>query len=400
MPKNIIFCADGTWNGPEGKTGQSVLDGGDGAGEIRGGSFTNVVKLFANLAGTRTPESAGLENEDEKALLDADGKVVQVMKYIHGVGDSKNLINKLLGGAFGLGIIARIVRGYTFISRHYDKGDAIVICGFSRGAYTARALAGMIAKVGLLNRKTYDPADKGRAYRLGVAAWAKSKSIALQGGGILDGLAGHILNFVQHVVALPLGANSLVPNVPIKAVAVWDTVGALGIPVYAGDHRYDLFRFVDQDLHPSVECGFHAMAIDELRADFGITRWNPRAGVREVWFVGAHADIGGGYPPAESRLSDNGLGWMIGKLASVGVRFSAPLTAPVDATAIGQSIHTPWTQLPFVGLPQSARQVKADDTLHTSVVARCKADLQYKPQAMLGLNGKFDLCLVDSTTSA
>ena len=90
------------------------------------------------------------------------------------MGDSSNPVIKVLGGVFGVGIIARIVRGYTFLSRWYEPGDAIYIVGFSRGAYTARALAGVIAKVGLLNRATYDPEDKAEAYRLAVAAWAKA----------------------------------------------------------------------------------------------------------------------------------------------------------------------------------------------------------------------------------
>src|SRR5262249_24370705 len=161
--------------------------------------------------------------------------------------------------------------GYTFISRHYDSGDAIVICGFSRGAYTARALAGMIAKVGLLNRQAYDPSNKEQAYKVGIRAWARSKSVSVQGQGIFNGIASHILNFVEHVIALPLGARSLLPGIHLKAVAVWDTVGAMGIPLYAGNHRYDLFRFVDKELHESVEFGFYAMAVDELRADFEVT---------------------------------------------------------------------------------------------------------------------------------
>jgi len=179
MPKNIVFCADGTWNGPSDRTGASVLDGDDSHGEISDTDVTNVVKLFSNLDGVNTPESAKLKNEIEKVVTAPDKTVQQVAKYLHGVGDSNNPAIKVLGGVLGFGVIERIVRGYTFVSRHYVPGDKIYIVGFSRGAYTARALGGMICKVGLLNPATYDPSNKSDAYRLGFAAWARAKGAQL-----------------------------------------------------------------------------------------------------------------------------------------------------------------------------------------------------------------------------
>src|SRR5262249_56672104 len=76
-----------------------------------------------------------------------------------------------------------IVRGYTFISRNYEPGDSIHITGFSRGAYTARALAGMIAKVGLLNNKAFNANDKDKAYRRGVVDWGRDKGGCFQNNG-------------------------------------------------------------------------------------------------------------------------------------------------------------------------------------------------------------------------
>ena len=239
-----------------------------------------------------------MRDEQEKVLADAAGATVQIAKYVHGVGDSESFLKKAMGGMFGMGVIARIVRGYTFISRHYDPGDEIHIAGFSRGAYTARALAGMISSVGLLNRAEYDPTDTDEAYRLGVAAWCKCKNMSLHGAGKLTDLANHMLNFVSGFFARQLDADQLIANVPIKSVAVWDTVGSMGIPAYAADKRFDVFRFVDTKLSNKVQHGFHAMAIDELRADFPVTAWDSRAGVKQVWFVGAHADVGGGYTRA------------------------------------------------------------------------------------------------------
>src|SRR5262249_46649033 len=144
MAKHILFCADGTWNGPADHATTTDIDGATQVDGDLNGSVTNVVKFFAHLDGQVTPQTAALQNESEKELRDGMGRLVQVAKYMHGVGDSQNPVMKVIGGVFGAGVIARIIRGYTFISRHYVPGDSIHILGFSRGAYTARALAGMI----------------------------------------------------------------------------------------------------------------------------------------------------------------------------------------------------------------------------------------------------------------
>jgi uncharacterized protein (DUF2235 family) len=389
MAKRIVFCADGTWNGPEQQTGVAPIDSADEHGELQGAKVTNVVKLFANLAGRVTPQTMTMRDEQEKIVPDAAGGVVQISKYIHGVGDSDSFLKKAMGGMFGMGVIARIVRGYTFISRNYDPGDEIHIAGFSRGAYTARALAGMISSVGLLDREEYDPNDKNEAYRLGVAAWCKCKNMSLHGAGKLTDLANHLLNFVGGFFARQLDADQLIANVPIKSVAVWDTVGSMGIPAYAGDKRYDVFRFVDTKLSDKVQNGFHAMAVDELRLDFPVTVWDSRAGIKQVWFVGAHADVGGGYSAQESRLSDIALEWMMKQLAEVGVRLATPLTYKPEPL-IGPAIHQPWSKTPFALLPRSPRQVASTDTIHDSVLRRWQADSSYRPQALAAVAGSLD----------
>jgi uncharacterized protein (DUF2235 family) len=378
MAKNIVFCADGTWNGPEDETGYSVIDDDDAHGEIDNSSVTNVVKLFVDLAGQPTPDTAMLKNEQEKVFSDRDtGSAIQVAKYIHGVGDSTNPISKILGGAFGCGILGRIVRGYTFISRNYQPGDAIYIVGFSRGAYTARALGGLIAKVGLLNPASYDPTDKVTAYRLGIAAWAKAKTLCFQGTSRWTAMANAVLQLAQNAFAEQLPTNGLVESVPMKAIGVWDTVGSLGIPMYAADHRYDVFRFIDTALSEAVAYGFHAMAIDERREDFSVTFWDARHGVEQVWFVGAHADIGGGYPADEARLSDEALCWMTSKLVTAGVRLLQLLAYLPTPASAQQAIHEPWNKPPFNLCGQLARAVKLEDTFHASVVEHWRADSAY-----------------------
>ena len=374
MAKNIVFCADGTWNGPKDETGAPVLDSDDSHGEISDAEVTNVVRLFSNLDGKTTPESAKLKNEIEKVLTTSDGTVQQVAKYLHGVGDSTNPMIKVLGGTLGFGVIERIVRGYTFVSRNYQPGDRIYLVGFSRGAYTARALGGMIAKVGLLNPASYDPSDKMEAYRLGFAAWSRAKGAQLKGTTKLTEAANAVLGFAQNIIGKELPEDGLIPDVPIKAIGVWDTVGAMGIPRYAADGRFDLLHFVDSALSEKVELGFHAMSIDERRQDFPVTKWDDRQGIEQVWFVGAHADVGGGYPVSESRLSDSALCWMTAKLTRSGVKFASVQAYAPAPDSVGVEIHEPWKKKPFAAFPQQARAPAITDTFHESFVRRWKAD--------------------------
>ncbi len=383
--KRIVFCADGTWNGPPAQTNVSALDDGDDHGDPQGSAATNVVKIFSNVAGSVTPETLRLSNEQEKVAADPGGRPVQVAKYIHGVGDSKNPLLKLLGGAFGVGVVNRIVRGYTYISRNYVRGDEIHIVGFSRGAYTARALGGLIAAVGLLDRTQYDPDDKTNAYRLGIAAWCKAKRTTIAAGGA----AGNaLLTLLENVVAAQLRPNALIPNVPIKSIAVWDTVGSLGVPKYTDEGRLDILRFTDTDLSPSVEWGFHAMAIDELRIDFPVTRWSSRNNVEQVWFVGAHGDVGGGYAQSASYLSDIALSWLMNRLASVGVTFATPLAYTPGPRVLGGPFHTPWSNPPFSLMHQTARRVEKTDVLHGTVGDRWNDDSSsYRPQSMEAFGG-------------
>jgi hypothetical protein len=383
MPKTIVFCADGTWNGPSEVTGVSVTDTDDTAGEVQteAGNVTNVFKLFNNLPGPITFATVGSPVEQERVATDDNGATLQVAKYLHGVGDSTNPIIKLLGGAFGVGIIARIVRGYTFISRNYLPDDAIYIVGFSRGAYTARALAGMICKVGLLNAATYDVNDKERAYQLGIAAWVKWRGIALGGGGNpISPLATALLTLVDHFAAADIPPNGLLANIPIKAVGVWDTVGSLGIPLYAGGARLDVFRFADTALNPLVENGFHAMAVHEQRADFPVTKWDQRNAIIQEWFVGAHSDVGGGYAPSESGLSNLAFSWMLRRLADLGMRLNNPLPDPPFPQDPNLAIHRPWEMPPFNLLPRAQRQVdRAKDMFHVSVTRRAPLELPPGP---------------------
>lgn len=351
MSKTVIFCADGTWNGP----GQD--DDKDGLPDP-----TNVYKLFCGLAGSLSIDSFRQADEQEKSNQE------QVAKYINGVGDSRNPIIKMMGGAFGTGIVSRIVRGYTFISRNYDPGDGIVVVGFSRGAYTARALAGLIVSQGLLAKHLTH--DKEEAYQWGATAWYQYRKKA-------D--ADHLIEVVKYLPAFlsmrHLPESDLVKVDKIRAVAVWDTVGALGIPSYIGNERTDAFRFANTQLSPIVNHGFHAVALDEQRVDFTPTLWEPRANIEQMLFPGAHGDVGGGYTTTnhESGLSDIALEWMVERLNTVGVRFSQPIYTPFSPDPQGVA-HKPWQALAFKMGKKGSRKFKgAGIGEHPSIQQRMNA---------------------------
>ena len=376
--KHILYCADGTWNGPgelSGSGDMAEANSPTGEGSAR---TTNVWKTFANLAGSVTAETAAMPSELEKVWQGGGGAPAQVAKYMHGVGDSSNLVIKAIGGVLGAGVIARIVRGYTFISRNYQAGDAIHIVGFSRGAYTARALAGMICAVGLLNPTKYDSADKSRAYVLGYGAWLKARGVVFGGGGpIARWLTGLFHSAELLASRLFFSQGDFITGVPVQTVAVWDTVGSMGIPLYIQDKRRDTFSFVDAKLNPLVKKGLQAMALDERRRDFPVARWVARQGIEEVWFSGCHSDVGGGYPPGETGLSDLALAWMMAKLQQQGVAFAANLPVKPDLTHYAQEFHKPWEIPPF-NIDPASREPQVTDAFDSTVMKRWNECTPYR----------------------
>ena len=360
MAKHIVFCADGTWNTPNEDQNQDKTP-----------DPTNVYKLFTALEGTMTPPSLLLADEQEKELVEA-GLTTQVAKYIHGVGDSRNPIIKLMGGAFGAGTISRIVRGYTFISRNYQPGDQITIVGFSRGAYTARALAGLIANQGLLN--TPITSDKSYAYRCGAQAWYRYRKSSLKNRFSLAHLGEIVADLPAFLSQGSLTDTDFVPVDAITAVGVFDTVGAMGFPDYAaGGERVDAFKFADTQLSAKVQHGFHAVALDERRSDFVPTLWDPAERIVQVLFPGAHGDVGGGYPTTnrESGLSDLALLWMLAQLETVDLRFAAAAGATLQPDAGGVA-HQPWAHLPWTlpGVALGPRQFSAGVAVAPAVSQR------------------------------
>lgn len=302
--------------------------------------------------------------------------MIQVAKYLHGVGDSKNFLVRTLGGGIGTGLITRIVRGYTFVSRNFAPGDRIYLIGFSRGAYTARALAGLISAKGLLPSELGDPNDKERAYRAGSAVWYEWRREVLRSRDFSLRNLQEIARDLPHFLHQEPPAD-LVPA-PIEAVAVWD-LGALGIPQF-DEHlgAVDAFQFADRSLHDNVKFGRHAISIDEQRNNFTPTLWNrdpdPKR-IVQVLFPGGHADVGGGYRREESGLSDCALKWMTGELEELGLEIGPPVI-PENPDPCGTG-HEEWTKLLWQALPHSERKIPDAPELHLSeaVLLRIKGAL-------------------------
>ncbi|MEQ1598387.1 MAG: DUF2235 domain-containing protein [Methylotenera sp.] len=363
MAKNIIFCADGTWNNPDDEVLQGKI----------ADPPSNVFKLFNHLEGrmtsnTKVTDITGQILEREKRTADP---TTQVAKYINGVGNANNKIQEMIGGGFGAGLIKRIVRGYTFISRNYEAGDRIYIIGFSRGAYTARALGGLIASQGLLANKFERGAEE--SYKLGAQAWYQYRKIGAEKRNVFATLAEAMQDLPSFIKSGKIKEEDFARNVPIAAIAVWDTVGALGIPEYDAQNNTisDAFRFADEVLSSKVAQGLHAVAIDEQRLLFTPTLWNKAAHVKQLVFPGAHSDVGGGY--AETGLSDGALKWMVDELKLAGVLFAETIAnIKPDATA---PAHKPWAKLTKVTGGVGVRKFKLDSGIvaHSSVTERRNA---------------------------
>lgn len=378
MAKNIVFCADGTWNRAD-----DEIDSDSDAP-------SNVFKLFTHLAGKHISkihhsQITGRVTEYEKSLI-VDTNTLQIAKYINGVGDSSVKLNRILGGAFGFGLIERIARGYTFISRNYVAGDKIYIVGFSRGAYTARALAGLITAKGLLAKKFNQ--GEAASYDMAIRAWYSYRDGINQTSyqNRLQNLFIAFTSIKNFVLKNTITDADFIKDIPIEAVAVWDTVGALGIPDFEfDDDRAEIrdgFAFADNVLNTKVKFGLHAVALDEMRLLFTPTLWAKRGGIKQVLFAGSHSDVGGGYK--EAGLSDCALKWMIDELGnkSVGVKFMEDAFKIVgDYAAIA---HTEWAHLVGIAGKMGARQFKqlvqnGTVSVHQSVLDRkaLKAFSQY-----------------------
>jgi hypothetical protein len=306
VTKRIILLLDGTWNDAE-----------DGAAD------TNIVRLRQEISRclakpASSVTSPGTVAEQTSVLTGArKGGRQNIILYERGIGTG-GFTDRFRGGAFGAGLDRNVLRAYTFLAQHYQPGDEIYIFGFSRGSYTARSLVGCIAAMGLIHRSKFDA--KALSF-----VWAYYRTHP----------ASRLPSEASRLKKISSGPGS----VPIKILGLFDTVGALGIPLSAfWRENRDLYGFHDVTLSSVCEHSLQALSIDEHRAPFEATLWrrlpftSTQQKVEQVWFAGAHADVGGGYINEETRgnpryLDDITLEWMIRRVLSIsGAGF--PLESP------------------------------------------------------------------------
>lgn len=273
MKKRIVICCDGTWNKPE-------------STKVEKNNPTNVLKLV-------------------RALCPVDEhRVNQIVFYDLGVGTG-GAYDRYVGGATGYGLSQNILDAYRFLANNYnaEQQDEIWLFGFSRGAYTARSLCGLVHLVGILPKNELHKLPAAYEYYHTAPEEREQETE---------------VNAMTRAV--------MRPPPEIEFLGVWDTVGSLGAPTpMLGTLTRKLWvRFHDTELCPTVRNAYQALAIDELRGPFKPAPWTSlRKGqqVAQVWFSGAHSNIGGGYP--DTGLSDIGLLWMVDQARRCGLAFSS-----------------------------------------------------------------------------
>jgi hypothetical protein len=290
--KNVVVCCDGTWNTPQ---------------EMEQGlpSPTNVVKLYNALT----------RDDSQRAY------------YHPGVGTGKGWWDQIAGGSTGKGLGQNIMSAYRWLGLHYAPGDRIFLFGFSRGAYTVRSLAGLIAHCGLIDLFGVDePHEVWKRVGEVFAAYRKGSTFI------------NAQHYPFHNV--PAGGGDAKETTPVHFIGVWDTVGALGIPddlavlgLFDNAARY---RFHETTLSRIVAHARHAVALDEKRASFAPTLWSeidPATDAKQIWFPGVHSDVGGGY--LETGLSDGALKWMLDEAQAEGLALRPGLAKLIQPAPFG-----------------------------------------------------------------
>lgn len=259
--------------------------------------------------------------------------------YAEGVGADGNL----LGLSAGLGMADDVRNAYAFLSVHYRPGDRIFLSGFSRGAYAVRALGGMIAVAGIPDLSTLRPNERKKV----VSAIFKAYKTSPKSD---EDRRQHFDRRVQRVreafAKYEIEEREMANRTPIEAMAIWDTVEALGTPDGTDDPTEDVGYYLLTNCN--VRAVFHALASDENRS-FSFTPifadahhiyapcgfGNANTKVEEVWFAGAHSDVGGSYFPndtIEGFLPSVSFNWMLEKLKPYGI---VPANAAMFADPFG-----------------------------------------------------------------
>ncbi len=336
MKKLVVLC-DGTWNSDDAKY------------------ITNVVKV-------------------REALSDKNGTHVQKYIYDAGVGASGNWLRRLYEGATGSGLSKNIRDVYAGLMDEFEKGDQIYLFGFSRGAYTVRSLAGMIRNCGIL-KKTSDPDKNNELVKKAFKLYRSSDTA--------DHPSGENAKVFRRQYAVE-------DISPIDFIGVWDTVGALGNPLWSNSPLSQTNKFHDTGLSSIVMNAYQALSIDEKRLNFKACLWDQPKSVQDkgeqvleqVWFSGVHSDIGGGYE--DTTYSDITLKWMMEKATACGLAFKTPV--PKTEPIINKQHHESWNTF-YKLIPPHIRPIRigmtTKDSIHESAKEKFEQNETYRPNNLL-----------------
>lgn len=336
----------------------------------------------------------------------------QIVFYDEGLGTDSR---KFSGSAFGVGFSENLLQCYKFIFENYNAGDKLFLLGFSRGAATVRSLSNFIHYFGILPRarpklirqafKLYENRRQPNLQEEEILEEDSRKLIqklANRGMRMVNSAAYKVYSTVRKDLdEVSKRFVTAHPNqwVSIEFLGVWDTVPALGfIPMAGVDLFFDRFpwwkhSFHDFKLHPSVKNAYQALSIDDDRKWFFPTIWNQYDDeawqtIKQVWFSGAHTDIGGGFD--EPGLSDIVLEWMAQNARRHGIklylksrRYWNFCVAP-DAMDKLHPAREGWSKVFKYGVRDKVWDDRAFDTfgpplIHETVLERARRDPAYRP---------------------
>lgn len=320
MSKTIVICSDGTGNSDTGVP-------------------SNVKRLYD--------------------LIVQDGPV-QVAKYDKGVGTERRRPDESFVGywyrhvaslCFGKGVSQNLLELYVYLVEHYEPGDRLLLFGFSRGAFTVRALAGVIRVCGLVGRK--DIGQASHAVQLYEGSEARIVQERRRRGLPLRFGPGEADHAALDPMAMDFKARNGQPCA-VDFLGLWDTVKAYG---WLDPKSFPALRH-----NPDVRSVRHALALDERRALFKMTGWGDRGPhVEEVWFAGDHSDVGGGHKDGNSPLADASLRWMLGEATQHCLRLNPDMQRVVMQTgergmqAPGTAPKDLWLRGGFIALDCAPR---------------------------------------------
>lgn len=371
LHKNIVVCLDGTAN------------------EIRAEGNTNVVRALRAFS-----ENLDEDHDDQcprvpghfdpactrVALHDhcCQGyRPRQLLYYDPGVGTFSStsvwtpvgkLTSRLAGLAFGIGLKTNLAEAYTFLMNNWNPGDRIYIFGFSRGAFTARALAGLLHKIGIPRRSsenlvqyaisTYarrkkqwseDDKRRARSFRETVCRLADPDDDDFVEGGAIESLPDYQIDAMF--------------SVPVHFLGLWDSVSAPGI-----FGRSMLFS--DSDDLPNVRNGRHAIAIDEWRRPYKEMPVGAASEVVELWFAGVHSDVGGS---RGNGLGSITLNWVLSGAIEHGIvlrpnQIAGAIPVVTDEMAGEDCSTNAWIW--NLAIPVRRTPEEGTGLLHSSVITR------------------------------